>query len=158
MFGSGNWGVLGQGDESDVRFDKPVHVNKFEKLGLKVVDVALGEYHSYALTDDGNVWTWGYAGKKGVFNWMYTQEIGALGHGDKEPQFVPKKVSFFEDNDIKIKSIASGLYHCNAISTTGSMYSWGRGLYGVLGNGSNSHALEPMLNEEVEDLIVGDDE
>jgi len=54
-------------------------------LGLKVVDVALGEYHSMALTDDERVWTWGYAGKKGLFNWMYTQEVGALGHGDKEP-------------------------------------------------------------------------
>ena len=85
MFGSGNWGVLGQGNENDVRFDKPVQVSRFEKFGLKVVDVCLGEYHTMALTEDGNVWTWGYAGKKGMFNWMYTQEIGALGHGDKEP-------------------------------------------------------------------------
>ena len=60
-------------------------MTKFEKLGLKVVDVALGDYHSMALTDDGSVWTWGYAGKKGFFNWMYAQEVGALGHGDKEP-------------------------------------------------------------------------
>lgn len=71
-------------------------MSKFEKLGLKVVDVALGEYHSMALTDDGNVWTWGYAGKEGYFNWMYSQETGALGHGDKEPMFVPKKVEYFE--------------------------------------------------------------
>ena len=85
MFGSGNWGVLGQGNETDVRFDKPIQVTKFEKLGLKVVDCCLGEYHTMVLTDDGSVWTWGYAGKKGMFNWMYTQEIGALGHGDKEP-------------------------------------------------------------------------
>lgn len=53
MFGSGNWGVLGQGNENDARFDKPVLVEKFANLGLKVVDVALGEYHSMALTDDG---------------------------------------------------------------------------------------------------------
>ena len=72
MFGSGNWGVLGNGDETDVRFDQPTLVTKFQKLGLKVVDVALGEFHSYALTDDGNVWTWGYAGKSGMFNWMYS--------------------------------------------------------------------------------------
>jgi alpha-tubulin suppressor-like RCC1 family protein len=89
-----------------------------------------------ALTDDGSVWTWGYAGKKGLFNWMYTQEIGALGHGDKELQFVPKKVKFGEE-DVKIKTISAGLYHCNAMTESGDLYTWGRGLYGVLGNGSN---------------------
>lgn len=55
-----------------MRFDKPIQVTKFEKLGLKVVDCCLGEYHTMVLTDDGSVWTWGYAGKKGMFNWMYT--------------------------------------------------------------------------------------
>ena len=84
MFGSGNWGVLGQGNETNVSHEEPVVVSKFQRLGLKVVDVALGEYHSMALTDDGGIWTWGYAGKKGFFNWMYSQEVGALGHGDKE--------------------------------------------------------------------------
>ena len=125
-------------------------------MGLKVVDVALGEYHTMALTEDGNVWTWGYAGKEGYFNWMYTQETGALGHGNKEPMFVPKKVQFFEDNDIKIKSISAGLYHCNALSTKDKFYSWGRGLYGVLGNGSNAHSLVPLLNEDIE-AILNDD-
>jgi alpha-tubulin suppressor-like RCC1 family protein len=71
-YGSGNWGVLGHGVEKDVRFDKPQLVEYFSKKGLKVLDIALGEYHSFALTEDGNVYTWGYAGKKGFFNWMYT--------------------------------------------------------------------------------------
>ena len=30
MYGNGNWGILGQGNESNVRYDKPVKVNKFE--------------------------------------------------------------------------------------------------------------------------------
>lgn len=85
-------------------------------MGLKVVDVALGDYHTLALTEDGNVWTWGYAGKKGMFNWMVTQEVGALGHGDLEPHFLPKRVEFFAENGIKIKEISCGLYHCNALS------------------------------------------
>jgi len=82
MFGSGNWGVLGQGNETDHNFMNPVKVTKFEKKGLRVVDVALGEYHSIALTDDGNVWTWGYGGKDGLMNSWFRQEIGALGHGE----------------------------------------------------------------------------
>ena len=82
-FGSGNWGVLGHGNEQDVRFDRPQKVDYFEKRKKRIVDVALGEYHTAALTEDGSVYTWGYAGKTGFFNWMYTQEVGALGHGDK---------------------------------------------------------------------------
>ena len=30
------------------------------------------------------------------------------------------------------------------------LYVWGRGLYGVLGNGSNNYSLLPELNEEFE--------
>jgi len=94
-FGNGNWGVLGHGTEENLKFNQPKLVEKLARR--KVVDVALGEYHTLAMTDDGNVWTWGYAGKKGYFNWMYSQEVGALGHGDKEACFHPKKVQFFQD-------------------------------------------------------------
>ena len=38
------------------------------------------------------------------------------------------------------------------------LYSWGRGLYGVLGNGSNSHELLPTLNEDVEAILEEDPE
>lgn len=151
-FGYGNWGVLGHGNERDIKFDKPKMVTKFETLGLKVIDVALGDYHTVALTEDGNVWTWGYAGKKGMFNWMYSQDVGALGHGDLESHFVPQKVTYFEENGIKIKKVTSGNYHCHAMADDDKLYGWGRGLYGVLGNGSNSHTLTPQLNESMETI------
>jgi alpha-tubulin suppressor-like RCC1 family protein len=50
---------------------------------------------------------------------------------------MPKKVDYFEKNNIKIKWISAGLYHTCALSEDGKLYVWGRGLYGVLGNGSN---------------------
>ena len=150
MFGSGNWGILGQGNEQNVSHDAPVVVQRFEQLGLKVVDVAVGDYHTVALTEDGNVWTWGYGGKKGMFNWMYSQEIGALGHGNKDAHYMPTKVAWFEERGIKIKSIAAGLYHCVAIDEENQMYSWGRGLYGVLGNGNNDYQLLPQKVETIE--------
>ena len=95
------------------------------------------------MTEDGDVYTWGYGGKIGFFNWMYTQEVGALGHGTKAKYFEPKKVEYFEKNNIKIKKITAGLYHTVALSTEGKLYTWGRGLYGVLGNASNQYSLEP---------------
>ena len=152
-FGVGKWGVLGHGNEKNVAFNQPRLVERLSKH--KVIDIAMGEYHTVALTDDGNVWTWGYGGKKGFFNWMYTQEVGALGHGDVEPCFTPKKVAFFEENGLKVKSIAAGNYHCVVTCDDGSLYNWGIGLYGVLGNGSNSYALSPMVND---DLLYTKDE
>lgn len=69
-FGQGNWGVLGHGNEKNVKFTTPKLVEGL--ANHKVVDVVMGEYHTMALTDDGEVYTWGYGGKKGFFNWMYT--------------------------------------------------------------------------------------
>lgn len=78
----------------------------------------MGDYHSMALTDKGEVYTWGYGGKKGFLgllirgNRFVNIDYGALGHGDIEKHFVPKKVKFFEENGIKIKDIACGIRHC----------------------------------------------
>ena len=44
------------------------------------------------------------------------------------------------------------MYHTVAIATDEKVYTWGRGLYGVLGNGSNQYSLTPELNEELEYL------
>lgn len=71
-FGSGNWGVLGHGTEKNILFTEPKLVETFEKANVKVKDFVAGEFHSVALAEDGTVWTWGYGGKKGMFNWMFT--------------------------------------------------------------------------------------
>lgn len=149
-FGQGNWGVLGHGTEQFISFNKPKLVEGLKEKNIKVKDVQLGEYHTMVLAEDGSVWTWGYAGKKGMFNWMYAQEVGALGHGDKEPHFYPKRVDWFRENKIKIAKIAAGNYHCVAIDTKNRMYNWGKGQYGVLGNGDTSESMLPQLNEEFE--------
>ena len=94
-FGNGNWGSLGHGDESNVKYTRPKQVEFFAKNNLKVKDVIAGEYHTCAITDDGSVYTWGYGGKKTTFSWMFNQEVGALGHGDRTSYFTPKLVEFF---------------------------------------------------------------
>jgi alpha-tubulin suppressor-like RCC1 family protein len=38
------------------------------------------------------------------------------------------------------------------LTTDNKLYSWGRGLYGVLGNGSNDYSLIPKLNDLVEGI------
>lgn len=75
-----------------------------------------------------------------------------MGHGDKKHHFVPKRVEFFEDKKIKIKKIVAGLYHTVALAENDEVYTWGRGLYGVLGNASNQYSLVPELNYELKSL------
>lgn len=82
--------------------------------------------------------------------------MGALGHGDKKHHFIPKRVEFFDKNNIKISKISAGLYHTVALTTTGDIYTWGRGLYGVLGNGSNQYSLIPELSEEIRSIQAED--
>lgn len=147
-FGSGSWGALGHGNEKAINHSTPQKVDFFSENGLKVKECKLGEYHSVALTEDGKVFTWGYGGKKGYFAWMFSQEVGALGHGDKNAYYFPKKVAFFDSIGAKITQISAGLYHCCALTEEGDLYTWGRGLYGVLGNGSNQYSLTPVKNED----------
>lgn len=67
-------------------------------------------------------------------------------------------MKFFEDNGIKVKDIACGIRHCVVLTgiislitlEQGEVYSWGRGEYGLLGNGSNSGSLIPLKNEFIE--------
>ena len=51
---------------------------------------------------------------------------------------MPRKVSFFEENGLKALQVAAGNYHCAVVCDDGNLYTWGRGLYGVLGNGGNT--------------------
>lgn len=57
--------------------------------------MVLGDYHTCVLSDEGDVYTWGYGGKKSTFTWMFNQEVGALGHGDRHHYFLPKLVEYF---------------------------------------------------------------
>lgn len=74
----------------------------FTKKKIKVKDVALGEFHSLALSEDGKIYSWGYGGSTGI--WAYFSQsiiiacflksikldIGALGHGDQITHYLPK--------------------------------------------------------------------
>jgi alpha-tubulin suppressor-like RCC1 family protein len=69
-FGNGNWGILGHGNEKNVSFKTPKLVEKFVNRNIKVTDCAFGRYHAAAISDDGSLYTWGYGGKAGYFNYF----------------------------------------------------------------------------------------
>ena len=71
-FGTGNWGVLGHGNERNIDHSQPKLVEYFYKNNLRVKKVCMGDFHTMALTEDGGVYTWGFGGKKGFLNLLFT--------------------------------------------------------------------------------------
>lgn len=77
----------------DKDYSEPKLVEFFAKNNLKVKKIALGENHSVAITNDGDVWTWGWGGKEQNFlmDLLFLQ-VGALGHGDSKTRYTPTPV------------------------------------------------------------------
>lgn len=68
-------------------------------------------------------------------------------------------MKFFSDENIKIKDIASGIRHCAVLTSNiclihrlanGLVYCWGKGEFGLIGNGKNKDAVLPQKNEFLE--------
>lgn len=142
-YGSGNWGILGHGDEKSVIYSEPKLVEYFAKNGIKIKKVCLGDFHSIALSEDGKVFTWGFGGEKGVVFGLFRRDPGALGHGDWVHYFTPKRVNFFAEKNINIVDISSGVSHSMCLADDGTLYSFGKGYYGLLGNGSTKDQSTP---------------
>ncbi|XP_037792319.1 RCC1 domain-containing protein 1-like isoform X2 [Penaeus monodon] len=87
--------------------------------GCRISAVELGKEHCMALTTDGVVLTWG-SGMR-----------GQLGNGELCQIDRPEPVESLQG--ITISSIASGGWHCVALSTSGDAYTWGWNESGQLG-------------------------
>lgn len=103
---------------------------------VKITQVSCGEYHTAAISENGEVYTWGLG------------NMGQLGHcslqyGDKE--LVPRRVVALDG--ISIKDIACGGVHTCALTSKGALYAWGGGQAGQLGLGPQSGLFSCNLNE-----------
>lgn len=145
-FGTGKWGVLGHGDETSVNFDKPKLVEYFKNNNIKIKKICLGDFHSLALTTDGDLYSWGFEGDKGILG-FFRRDPGALGHDTWKSCNLPKRINYFYDKGIKIKDISCSVLHSVALSTEGRLYTFGKGAFGLLGSGSTR---DQKLPEEVE--------
>ena len=99
-------GQLGHGDEE--RQLTPKLIEALQEV--RVVVVEAGTTHSIAVTDDGQVYSWG-DGKKGV-----------LGHGNTLSQFTPKRIEALQGRVVGAKA---GHQRSLAVTATGKVYSWG---------------------------------
>ena len=86
-----------------------------------VSKISWGYEHSVALTDSGELYSWGHG------------EGGLLGHGELDDQAVPKMVLEFRKKGLKVSKVCWGGLHTLAIAGDGELFTWGRGEGGQLG-------------------------
>ncbi len=123
-WGDGEHGELGNG-ETAVFSDVPVQVK-----GLKSVKgIAMGYEFGLAIVKAGAVETWGEGG------------AGELGNGTQE---VDSDVPVSVTGLIGVKAVAGGSNGGMALLKNGSVYDWGEGAQGQLGNGSTASSDTPV--------------
>jgi alpha-tubulin suppressor-like RCC1 family protein len=115
VWGNGSYGLLGTNDTTDVS----TPVTTFAG-GTNWKQVSGGIQDTAAIKTDGTLWTWGRG------------DFGQLGTNDTTNRFTP--VTTFAGGT-NWKQVSGGFFHCAAIKTDGTLWTWGVGLYGELGVG-----------------------
>jgi alpha-tubulin suppressor-like RCC1 family protein len=118
-----------------------------EESDKRFVDVFSGGMQHYALTADGEVWSWGY------------NNYGQLGHGDTVNRASPKRIEFFVTNNIKIAKVIPSrpnyFDHASVLflTTDGKVYGCGYNNFGQLGNGTIANQLTPVRCGSLTDIV-----
>lgn len=109
-----------------------------------IIDVKAGLGHCIALSNTGNVYTWGRNG------------VGQLGIGNKDDKHVPVKVDISD-----VKYINAGVYQSYAIKNDGTVWAWGSGANYQLGISNTGTNQKPVHISSLDGLnivkIVGPD-
>ncbi|XP_019152915.1 PREDICTED: uncharacterized protein LOC109149552 isoform X2 [Ipomoea nil] len=136
-WGEGSFGQLGHGVESDIY--NPKLINTLS--GLKITSAACGEYHTCAITVDGELYTWG----EGTYNFCL------LGHGTGISHWTPKKVRGpLEDKQVLM--VSCGPWHSAVVTSMGQLFTFGDGTFGALGHGDHCNTSIPREVETLKGL------
>jgi alpha-tubulin suppressor-like RCC1 family protein len=123
------WGnnVIGQlGTNNTSNYSSPVEtVSK----GTNWARVSGGNQHIAAIKTDGTLWTWG------------RNDFGQLGDSTTSNRSSP--VTTF-GGGTTWKQVACGYYHSAAVKTDGTLWCWGRGDQGMLGDNTISSRSSPI--------------
>ena len=122
-WGRGFEGQLGLSETIEIA-SVPSYIKFFH--GKQVTFIAAGAFYSLAVTEKGEMFSWGEA------------KLGQLGVGRHREVRTPKQIDFPPSEDgepVRIKSCAAGFGHSAALSTENSLYMWGFNTYGQVGLG-----------------------
>jgi alpha-tubulin suppressor-like RCC1 family protein len=138
------WGAnaFGQlGDDTNVNKDTPVQVKGLGGYSFLngIVAIAAGSNHSLTLNNSGAVYTWGY------------NNYGQLGDDTTANKRVPVLVRGVggSGNMSGVTAIAAGNNHSLAVKNDGTVWAWGQGGNGRLGDGSATTRTTPVAPKAV---------
>jgi len=134
-WGANGSGQLGHGGTTAV--SSPVQVGSLTDWA----DLSVGSSFTVAIKTDGTLWAWGDSGN------------GKLGNGDASTDY---------SSPIQIGSLTDWKTLCllgsegvRAIKTDGTLWAWGRGTVGQIGNGSANSISSPVQVGSRTDWLVG---
>ncbi|KAG8373675.1 hypothetical protein BUALT_Bualt11G0049300 [Buddleja alternifolia] len=135
-------GQLGLGTTEDSLV--PQKIGAFQDISVKMV--AAGAEHTAAVTEDGELYGWGWG------------RYGNLGLGDRNDRSVPVKVSAVQGE--KMVVVACGWRHTISVSSSGSLYTYGWSKYGQLGHGDFEdhlipHKLQALCENSISQISGG---
>ncbi|PHU26738.1 hypothetical protein BC332_05070 [Capsicum chinense] len=111
--------------------------------GVHVKSVTCGEYQTCAVTSSGELYTWG------------DNSFGAelVGEEKKRSHWLPKRICGALDG-VKISYVACAEWHTAVVSTSGQLFTYGDGTFGVLGHGNLQSVAQPREVESLRGLRV----
>eukprot|EP00803_Ostreobium_quekettii_P009976 evm.model.scf_2796.2 EVM.evm.TU.scf_2796.2 scf_2796:5567-19194(-) len=124
-WGRGKYGQLGLGDYNTV--NEPHCVSGL--AGISVTQIACGADHSLAVTAQGKVYSWG----RGT--------CGQTGLGATDNTCTPTQIESLQEE--YIIQVSAGSSHSLALARAGSIFAFGNGELGQLGNGDVRNHLLP---------------
>ncbi|XP_012579744.1 PREDICTED: probable E3 ubiquitin-protein ligase HERC6 isoform X3 [Condylura cristata] len=140
-WGAGSEGQLGTGEYKEISFI-PMKV-KF-LTDIKIIQVSCGHHHSLALSEDGQVFSWG------------NNKYGQLGlKMDLPSQATPQRVRSLLG--IPVTQVAAGGNHSFALSLSGTSFGWGwnnAGQLSLSGNETPDQSPKPVLIGALRNLCV----
>ncbi|XP_053490210.1 probable E3 ubiquitin-protein ligase HERC1 isoform X6 [Ictalurus furcatus] len=135
-WGDGDYGKLGHGNSSTQKYPKLI---QGPLQGKVVVSVSAGYRHSAAVSEDGELYTWGEG------------DFGRLGHGDSNSRNIPMLVKDISN----VGEVSCGSSHTIALSKDGrTVWSFGGGDNGKLGHGDTNRVYKPKVVEALQGMFI----
>lgn len=125
-WGLNAYGQVGDGTTTD-RYT-PVQVKGLDQL----VAIEARGFHTIALRGDGTVWTWG------------DNRSGQRGNGTKNDEYTRTTDLVQVGGLANVVAVAAGVSHSMALTTDGTVWTWGSNQFGQLGDSTNQDRTTPV--------------